>query len=1117
MDKSATLSPVKRTLLVQRLKGRSAPKETLDRRITSRSDRNSAPLSFAQQQMWVIDQMMPGNPAYNLPYGFRVRGPLDLAALERSFNEIINRHESLRTTFTLADGEPVQLIHPELSLQINVIALDHQECESTLQALASAEALKRFDLHRLPLIRVTAFKLGATDHVLIINLHHIIADGLSIALLLNELDEFYRAYTRVGVHALACSPEGTLKREHQPPELPVQYADFASWERRTLANEAAYARQIEFWQKRLSGTLPVLELPLDKPRPAFQSFKGSNIFFKIPAAQAEELAVLGRREGATFFMTLLAAFQVLLNRYSGADDLIIGTPVAARNPREVHPLIGNFLNMVALRCDLSDDPTFVELLRRTRTTVLDAFSNSDLPFEAMMKHLKFERDPSRNPIFQAVLQVLSATTPKLGDLEVSNFYFDLKFAQFDLSLQLYQDIAGYRGRFEYCSDLFEPQTIRRLCAHYLTLLQAIVHDPNQKISALRMLSEAERHQATRGWNKTIVYPKDTCLHERFEKQVELTPDAIAVVCDEHQLTYAELNRRASRLAHRLRALGVTPDQLVAIRTERSVEMVIGILGILKAGAAYLPIDSACPRDRIAFMLEDSSVKVVVTQQSVASDFDKIGPTCVFLDNLHSGDDTNPTAVTTPDNLAYVIYTSGSTGKPKGALVTHYNVTRLFDATNAWYQFNENDVWTLFHSCAFDFSVWELWGALLYGGRLVIVPYWVSRSPEAFRDLLVRERVTVLNQTPSAFRQLIQAHLAEPKSDFALRYVIFGGEALELQSLRPWFERHGDAQPLLVNMYGITETTVHVTYRPIRLEDLRSGHGSVIGMPIPDSQLYILDRNRQPTPVGVSGEIYVGGAGVARGYLNRPELSAERFVSDPFSIEPDARLYRSGDLARRLENGEIEYLGRIDQQVKIRGYRIELGEIEAAIAKHAAIRDVAVIAREDEPGDKTLVAYLVADNAPAELAEQLRALIRASMPEYMVPAHFALIEALPLTSNGKLDRKALPPPNLDTRPPRNGVIAARTPAEEMVLGVFRGVLKRADFGVLDNFFDLGGHSLMAARLMSGLRTVSGVDVPLRELFARPTVAGLAETIHALQWLENSKAPTSNGATREELVL
>lgn len=1056
-----TLSPAKQALLERRLKGRLSGIGE----IPMRSQRDAAPLSFAQRQMWLIDQLSPGNPAYNLPNAYRLRGALDAGALEASLNEVVKRHEALRTTFTAQDGEPLQRIHPELKIAIKRVELDKEQAdEERLQALAREEALAPFDLARLPLIRATLFELAEEDHVFLVNLHHIVSDGLSVALLLNELDTFYRAFTG----------------EDRPPApaLPVQYGDFAQWQRDAVANEAAYAGQIEYWRRQLGGRLPVLELPADRRRPATQSFNGANVFFEIPAALAQDLKALGAREGCTFFMTLLAAFQVLLQRYSGQEDIVIGTPLAVRTPREVEPLIGNFLNMIALRCDVSGDPAFVELLRRTRATTLDGFSNSALPFEAMVKHLAFERDPSRNPIFQAVLQVLSDAGPRIGALAVTPFPFDPGFAQFDLSLQLYEDGAGYRGRFEYCTDLFEAATIRRLCAHYRTLLEAVVRDPAQPVSRLPLLGKAERCQVISGWNPARSYPKGSPLHERFERQVERSPDAVAVVCEGESLSYAELNRRANRLAHELRGRGVRAGDIVGLHAERSIATVVGILGILKAGGAYLPLDPAYPQERIAFMLEDAGATVVVTKEEV------------------SQEDSNPSPAASADDPAYVIYTSGSTGKPKGVLVTHHNVARLFDATEAWYGFGAHDVWTLFHSFAFDFSVWELWGALLYGGRVVIVPYFVSRSPEAFCELLVRERVTVLNQTPSAFRQLIQTALP---AEFSLRYVIFGGEALELQSLRPWFERYGDTRPRLVNMYGITETTVHVTYRPIRQADVEAGRGSVIGAPIPDLQVYILDPNGEPAPIGVPGEIYVGGAGVARGYLKRPELTAQRFVS-----LMNSRLYRSGDRARRLENGDIEYLGRFDHQVKIRGHRIELGEVEAAIARHPRVREVAVLAREDR-----LVAYVVGES-------DLRGFVRQSLPEYMVPAHFVRLERLPLTENGKVDRRALAQQSIGEAP-RAAAVPPRTATEELVITQFRAVLERRDFGVLDNFFDLGGHSLMAARLMSRLRAASGCNLPLRYLFERPAVAGLAEAIDGLSWLEGSKAPPAHATGREETLL
>jgi amino acid adenylation domain-containing protein len=521
-------------------------------------------------------------------------------------------------------------------------------------------------------------------------------------------------------------------------------------------------------------------------------------------------------------------------------------------------------------------------------------------------------------------------------------------------------------------------------------------------------------------------------------------------------------------------------------------MVVGLLGILKAGGAYLPLDPAYPKERIAFMLEDSRVGVVLTQKALAGDLAGLAVTAVMLDEPLTGAATNPAPVAGADNLAYVIYTSGSTGKPKGAQITHYNVTRLFEATQDWYRFDQNDVWTLFHSYAFDFSVWELWGALLYGGRVVVVPYWVSRSPEEFRELLIRERVTVLNQTPSAFRQLVQADLARPQADYALRTVIFGGEALELQSLRPWFERYGDERPLLVNMYGITETTVHVTYRPIRQADLEAGRGSVIGEPIPDLRVYILDPHGEPVPIGVPGELYVGGAGVARGYLNRAELTAQRFVADRF--EPGGRLYRTGDLARRLASGDIEYLGRIDAQVKIRGFRIELGEIESALGTHPAIREAVVLAREDSPGDKRLVAYVVSTDASADLAEALRAHIRTTLPEYMVPAHFVVLEALPLTENGKVDRRALPAPE---RSASQAYVAPRNATEEKLAAIWAEVLKVERVGIHDNFFEAGGHSVLATQVVSRVRAALAVELPLRELFLVPTISGLAVRIDALR--------------------
>src|SRR6267143_4710135 len=619
--KTPNLSPEKKALLERRL-GVAAQTHVQGLVIPRRPNRDSAPLSFFQRQLWLLDQVTPGNPAYNLPIGYHLKGQLDSTALENSFNEVIKRHEALRTTFAVKDGEPLQFIHPDFKIKITITDLTHltgEQCHNRLQALASEESVRSFDLSHLPLIRVSLYKLAQAEHVLIINLHHIVADGLSIGLLLDELDTFYRAYTRGG--------------DPRPPELAVQYADFALWQRQTTAHEAAYTNQIEFWHKQLDGTLPVLELPADRPRPALQSFNGSNVFFNIPSGLVQDLKSLGASEGCTFFMTLLAAFQVLLHRYSGAEDIVIGTPVAARTPGELEPLIGNFLNMASLRCDLSGDPTFIELLRRSRDTMLNAFSNSDLPFEAMMKHLKFERDPSRNPVFQVLLQVLSTSAPRIGDLEISSFHFDLKFAQFDLSLHLYEDAGGYLGRFEYCTDLFEAQTIRRLCAHFETLLEAIAREPDQSISMLPMLTDAERQQLLVDWNNTAAtYPrKDCCLHQLIEEQSGRTPDQVAVVFEQQTLTYGELNRRANRLAHHLRGMGVGPDVLVALFVERSLEMLVGIVGILKAGGAYVPMDPGYPKKRLGYILEDSKASIVLTQESLVNELPSFAGQSICLD------------------------------------------------------------------------------------------------------------------------------------------------------------------------------------------------------------------------------------------------------------------------------------------------------------------------------------------------------------------------------------------------------------------------------------------------------------------------------------------------------
>jgi amino acid adenylation domain-containing protein len=860
-------------------------------------------------------------------------------------------------------------------------------------------------------------------------------------------------------------------------------------------------RQLGYWREQLAGAPPVLELPSDRVRPAVQSFRGSFEPVVVGAELTARLKELSRREGVTLFMLLLAAWQVLLSRYTGETDVVVGTPIANRQRGEVEGLIGYFVNALALRTDLTGDPTFRELMGRVREAALGAYLHQDVPFEKLVEELQPERSLSYNPLFQVVFAL--ENTPEfnlqLPGLNISGLDAESETAKFDLRLSMSEIRDELMGTLRYSTDLFNPPTIQRMLGHFKALLESIAKNPDERISGLSLLSEEEAGRALAEQSHVAQSERPVgCIHRLFEAQVERTPSAIAVTFDNEQMTYAELNRRANQLAHQLCALGVGPEGLVGLCVERSIELVIGILGILKAGGAYVPLDPQYPRERLSFMLDDAKIKVLLTERRLTASLPECSVHIIELDSdgntLARQSQDNPSNGVTPDNLAYVIYTSGSTGRAKGVLVTHANAARLFSATEGWFRFNEQDVWTLFHSCAFDFSVWELWGALLYGGRLVVVPHLVSRSPEAFHELLSREQVTVLNQTPSAFRQLMNADEARVHAgELSLRLVIFGGEALELQSLKPWFERHGDHRPQLVNMYGITETTVHVTYRPITAADLEGVRGSRIGGAIPDLRAYVLDRHLRPVPDMLPGELCVGGAGVARGYLGRGELCAERFVPDAFSGLPGARLYRSGDLVRRLPGGDIEYLGRIDQQVKLRGYRIELGEIEAVLNQHEAVREAVVVMREDAPGEKRLVCYLVpVDVESAALdVEGLREFLRRKLPDYMIPSAFVALERIPLTPNGKLDRRALPAPS-QTRPAlRQNYLAPRNELERVLASMWCEILGVEQVGVRDNFFDLGGDSIRGAIFINRLQERLGEIVHVVVIFTMPSVEQLAQ--------------------------
>ncbi|MBG5032119.1 pyoverdine non-ribosomal peptide synthetase PvdD, partial [Pseudomonas aeruginosa] len=1041
-------------------------------------------LSFAQERQWFLWQLEPESAAYHIPSALRLRGRLDVDALQRSFDSLVARHETLRTRFRLEGGRSYQQVQPAVSVSIEREQFGEEGLIERIQAIV----VQPFDLERGPLLRVNLLQLAEDDHVLVLVQHHIVSDGWSMQVMVEELVQLYAGYSQ-GLDVVL-------------PALPIQYADYALWQRSWM-EAGEKERQLAYWTGLLGGEQPVLELPFDRPRPARQSHRGAQLGFELPRELVEAVRALAQREGASSFMLLLASFQALLYRYSGQADIRVGVPIANRNRVETERLIGFFVNTQVLKADLDGRMGFDELLAQARQRALEAQAHQDLPFEQLVEALQPERNASHNPLFQVLFNHQSeirSVTPEvqLEDLRLEGLAWDGQTAQFDLTLDIQEDENGIWASFDYATDLFDASTVERLAGHWRNLLRGIVANPRQRLGELPLLDAPERRQTLSEWNPA----QRECavqgtLQQRFEEQVRQWPQAVALILDEQRLSYGELNARANRLAHCLIARGVGADVPVGLALERSLDMLVGLLAILKAGGAYLPLDPAAPEERLAHILDDSGVRLLLTQGHLLERLPRqAGVEVLAIDGLvlDGYAESDPLPTLSADNLAYVIYTSGSTGKPKGTLLTHRNALRLFSATEAWFGFDERDVWTLFHSYAFDFSVWEIFGALLYGGRLVIVPQWVSRSPEDFYRLLCREGVTVLNQTPSAFKQLMavacSADMATQQP--ALRYVIFGGEALDLQSLRPWFQRFGDRQPQLVNMYGITETTVHVTYRPVSEADLEGGLVSPIGGTIPDLSWYILDRDLNPVPRGAVGELYIGRAGLARGYLRRPGLSATRFVPNPFPGGAGERLYRTGDLARFQADGNIEYIGRIDHQVKVRGFRIELGEIEAALAGLAGVRDAVVLAH-DGVGGTQLAGYVVADSAEdaERLRESLRESLKRQLPDYMVPAHLMLLERMPLTVNGKLDRQALPQP--DASLSQQAYRAPGSELEQRIAAIWAEILGVERVGLDDNFFELGGHSLLLLMLKERIGDTCQATLSISQLMTHASVAEQAACI------------------------
>ncbi|RVU51813.1 amino acid adenylation domain-containing protein [Pseudomonas syringae pv. syringae] len=1028
-------------------------------------------LSYAQQRQWIIWQLEPHSATYNIPLALRLHGALNVEALRRSVEQLIERHETLRTTFEQQGDEALQVVHPVSPFALGVEQLAAGE---SVEAWVDRHVQQSFDLLQGPLLRVNVLRLSGQEHVLVLTQHHIVSDGWSMPIMVEELMQFYQA--------------ASLGREVKLAPLPIQYADYALWQRNWL-EMGEQERQLAYWKQQLGEQQPILELPTDRPRPALRSYQGARLNVELDAALLDGLKVLARQQGITLFMLLLASLKTLLHRYSGQADIRVGVPVANRTRSETQGLIGFFVNTQVLKAEFTTQTSVAELLQQVKHTAVQAQAHQDLPFEQLVEALQPQRDLSRSPLFQVAYNHQSEghnQTRELAGLRLEYQVSAKHTAQFDLTLDTCERPDGLTAALTYATDLFDASTIERMAGHWRNLLSGMCRDVNQRIADLSLLSIDERQDTLRDWNRDIaVYPSDYCAHQRIETQAERTPLAIALSFGAEQMSYQQLNSRANQLAHKLREQGVGPDVRVGLAAERSLDMIVGMLAILKAGGAYVPLDPDYPQDRLSFLMQDSGIELLLTQAHLLGQLPIPAhvQTLDLADALNDYSTDNPISQTAPDNLAYVIYTSGSTGKPKGTLLAHHNLMRLFAATDDWFTFSEKDVWTLFHSFAFDFSVWEIFGALLHGGRLVIVPREVTRSPEDFHALLVEQQVTVLNQTPSAFKQLMRV-ACDSSLPLSLQKVIFGGEALDVASLKPWFERFGDQAPQLINMYGITETTVHVSYRPITLADTQNP-ASPIGEAIPDLSWYVLDADFNPVALGCSGELHIGHAGLARGYHHRAALTAERFVPDPFSND-GGRLYRTGDLARYRAAGTIEYAGRIDHQVKIRGFRIELGEIEARLHALPAVREVSVLALEGQ-----LAAYLVPtepDQDQPTLRETLKSQLRAHLPDYMVPTHFIVLDSMPLTANGKLDRKALPAP--DASQLQATYSAPQGELEQQLAAIWADVLKLERVGRSDNFFELGGHSLLATQVISRIRQQLDVELSLRDLFEARDLAAFA---------------------------
>ncbi|HEY0097571.1 MAG TPA: amino acid adenylation domain-containing protein, partial [Pyrinomonadaceae bacterium] len=1085
------LSPEKRALLALRLKLKGAAASRVQK-IPRRENNEAIPLSYAQQRLWFIWKMEPDSIEDNIAVALRITGPLNVQGMERTFSELINRHEILRTNFPEVDGLPIQRINPPQELRLPLVdlsELDEASREARAEQLISEEERRPFDLMNGRMLRVGLVKMHEQEHLLLLTMHHVVSDGWSMSILIREVSTLYDAYSKGNSSSL--------------PELPIQYADYALWQRAQLSGDALDG-PLAYWKQQLAGASQVLELRTDRARSASPTSSSNTIGFVLPPGVTEAVKELSRSERTTLFMTFMAAFKVLLYRYTGQSDISVGTPYANRNLEEVQGLIGIFINVLVMRTDMSGNPGFRELLARVKKVAVDAYANQDVPFEKLVEVLKPDRNLSQTPLFQVMFAFHNwdQESLKLNELNERSIRREsAATTKYDLSLEMMEHEGSIRGMLQYKSELFDESTITRMVEHFQRLVENAVFKPEQPISTLRMMSPQEQQLLLEQWDNTKGHDQTTkCLDELFEEQVARTPEATAVVLGEEQINYRQLNERANQLARRLREQGVRPEVIVGILLERSVEMIVAIFGVLKAGGAYLPLDRNLPVERVAWMMEDAGVEVLLTQESLKDWLPQRGRELryVLVEQIHNSEgaqvEERVESGVTGDNLAYVIYTSGSTGIPKGVCISHIAAANHFLVALEEYRIDSTDVVLVFASFNFDASVEEIFTGLLTGAALVLRGDPWGR--EDFFQCVADSGLTIVNFPPAYWTQIVPAPGSETAALLAarLKLITIGGDQMPPQTARLW-QQSGLQDLRLLNGYGPTETVVTATLfdvPPLTEEDAASSQVP-IGRPLAHRAIYILDQQGAPVPVGVTGELHLGGSLLARGYLNRPDLTAEKFIPDPFIGEAGARMYRTGDKATYLEDGQLRFLGRVDNQVKIRGYRIELGEIEAGLYACDGVREAAVMVNERVAGEKRLIGYVVMEPGQTVVPGKIKEHLRKRLPDYMVPTSFVELEKMPLTTNGKIDRRALPAPDEAARNIDLQYVEPKGPTEEIIAGIWSSVLAIGRVGAEDNFFDLGGHSLLATQVISRVREALGVEVPLRTLFEQPTVRGLAATV------------------------